>query len=855
MQCRRPPVCAATVARPSKKMNPTQRTTLVIWGAAAAFLVALLVTAATLVRSGERNALARASERTTKLAFGAEAGLNRTLSSLDLKLAGIGEVLSPALDDRGRLDAAKANRALAKLKSRQLIFHDAAVIDRSGRTLAAATPFSAQHGLQLPASLAATVWSQPAPRLFISEPARSGSSRAASLFLARPWVLPSGQHTMAVVEVPTELLGNIVAQAMELSGLAITLERDDGLLMLSVPADLRQAGHALAAAAPAASGPPGAVQAPGRLDGVPALVAARTLIYPELRVVVSLPLSEALAGWQRERLNIGLVTAAFLLVTLGAAAIADAQFKRLWHTRQALARSAATLDQALASMGDGFLLCDADDRVVRWNEQYLVLFPWQRPMLAVGVPFRRLAETAAPDPAKDTDAAARQAWIDHRVARHLKADRDWEQDLGRGLIVNAMERRTPEGGVVGVYRDVSAAERRLSQARDAAEAANRAKSQFLATMSHEIRTPLNAVLGLNALILDSSLSGAQRQHAEMIRSSGQILLALINDVLDVSRIEAGAMTLERAPFSPVAAAHEVVALLQERAQARGLDFSLHIVNGAPPEVLGDAMRWRQVLFNLIGNALKFTEHGHVRVEMRHHLPTPDTVELQVDVADTGGGIAPGELSRLFEPFVQGDSGTARRHGGTGLGLTITQELVKLMGGRIEVESQPGQGSVFRVVLADLQRAPAGQDTPTALPAMPARAPRALRILVAEDNPVNQLLIEAVLTRMGHHCDIAHNGREALARAQQAEHALVLMDVQMPEMDGLAATRAIRELPGAAGRVPIVAMTANALLEDRQHCLAAGMDDYLSKPIDLHALAAVIARVTAAIDTDPVATDA
>ncbi len=267
------------------------------------------------------------------------------------------------------------------------------------------------------------------------------------------------------------------------------------------------------------------------------------------------------------------------------------------------------------------------------------------------------------------------------------------------------------------------------------------------------------------------------------------------------------------------------------------------------------MRWRQVLFNLIGNALKFTEHGHVRVEMRHHLPTPDTVELQVDVADTGGGIAPGELSRLFEPFVQGDSGTARRHGGTGLGLTITQELVKLMGGRIEVESQPGQGSVFRVVLADLQRAPAGQDTPTALPAMPARAPRALRILVAEDNPVNQLLIEAVLTRMGHHCDIAHNGREALARAQQAEHALVLMDVQMPEMDGLAATRAIRELPGAAGRVPIVAMTANALLEDRQHCLAAGMDDYLSKPIDLHALAAVIARVTAAIDTDPVATDA
>jgi CheY-like chemotaxis protein len=363
-------------------------------------------------------------------------------------------------------------------------------------------------------------------------------------------------------------------------------------------------------------------------------------------------------------------------------------------------------------------------------------------------------------------------------------------------------------------------------------------------MSHEIRTPLNAVLGLNALMLDSALSPAQRQHAELIRSSGQILLALINDVLDVSRIEAGAMTLEHRPFSPAAAAQEVVALLQERATARGLDFSLHIVGAPPPEVMGDAMRWRQVLFNLVGNALKFTQTGHVRVEMRHVLPNPDSVELQVDVADTGGGIAPAELPRLFEPFVQGDSGTARRHGGTGLGLTITQQLVHLMGGRIEVESQPGQGSVFRVVLPGLPRAPASSDTPAVASTMPARAEQALRILVAEDNPVNQILIETVLMRMGHHCDIAHNGREALARVQQAAPDLVLMDVQMPELDGLAATRAIRALPGTAGRVPIVAMTANALLEDRQRCLDAGMDDYLSKPIDLQALAAVISRVAA-----------
>ena len=397
--------------------------------------------------------------------------------------------------------------------------------------------------------------------------------------------------------------------------------------------------------------------------------------------------------------------------------------------------------------------------------------------------------------------------------------------------------------MVGVYRDVSSAERLLAQARDAAEAANQAKSQFLATMSHEIRTPLNAVLGLNALMLDSTLTEPQRQHAQMIHSSGRILLALINDVLDVARIEAGAMVLEHSAFDPAAALQEVVALLAERAQAKGLDFTFHLVNGAPPAVLGDPMRWRQVLFNLVGNALKFTEHGQVRIELRHSLPHAATVALQVEVADTGVGMAADQLQRVFEPFVQGDSSTARGHGGTGLGLAITQDLVHLMGGRIEVQSQPGQGSVFRVVLPSLERAPEGATLPTAVSPVPKPAARALRVLVAEDNSVNQILIQAVLTRMGHRSDIVGNGRDAVARAAQGEHALVLMDVQMPEMEGLAATRAIRALPGPAGLVPIVAMTANALVEDRQRCLAAGMNDYLSKPIDLHALAAAMTRVT------------
>ncbi len=420
-----------------------------IWGAATAFLVALLITAASLVHTGERDALARASDRVTKQADGAEAGLNRALRSLDLNLAALLEVTQPALGANERLDPSRAHRALATLKSSQLVFHDAALLDEAGRTLAAATPFSAQNGLQLPEGFAAQAWAQPAGRLHISQPARSGSSRAASMFLARTLAWPGGQRVLAVLEVPIALLGEIVSQAMDVTELVITLERQDGLLMLSLPADLAQAGHVLSAPAPALEhdAQRAAVQAPGRLDGAPALVAMRPLVVPALRVAVSLPLSQALAAWQRERMNMALVTLAFVVMTAAAAAIASAQFMRLWRARQALAQSSATLDQAPSAMADGFLLCDAQDRVLRWNEQYLVLFPWQRPVLRVGVPFRAVAEAGASVVVEGADPIDRVAWIEGRVNRHLKADQEWEQHLGRGMTVNAKERRTPEGGV------------------------------------------------------------------------------------------------------------------------------------------------------------------------------------------------------------------------------------------------------------------------------------------------------------------------------------------------------------------------------------------------------------------------
>jgi signal transduction histidine kinase/ActR/RegA family two-component response regulator len=590
-----------------------------------------------------------------------------------------------------------------------------------------------------------------------------------------------------------------------------------------------------------------AVAAPARIGGAPARVAARPTLYRDVLVAASLPLDVMLADWRRERNVVAAVTALLVLLALGGAALAHAQLARLHQARRALAQSQETLEQALAAMADGFLLCDADERVLKWNARYVELFPWLREVIGVGVPYRRLAEAAARALLPQGDAAGHQAWIESRLALHRAADRVYEQELASGIVVNAIERRTPAGGVVSVFRDITAAERRLAQAKAAAEAANEAKSQFLATMSHEIRTPLNGVLGMNGLLLSTPLNDEQRRYAELMRSSGQNLLTVINDLLDLSRIEAGRMALASVDFDPARAVDEVVALLAVRAQAKGLALHQRLAPDLPPTLQGDPGRLRQVLFNLIGNAIKFTERGRIDIDVSQQPLADGRIELRIAVRDTGIGIDAAALPKLFERFVQVDSGSARRYEGAGLGLAISRQIVQLMQGRIEAHSDPGVGSCFTV---SLPLAPGHAPAPPASPAPASAAPAARvasrrQILVAEDNAVNQILIKALLDRMGHGSDLVGDGAEAVRQAQAAHYDLVLMDVQMPAMDGLTATRAMRALPGWTARVPIVAMTANAMADDRSACLAAGMDDYVSKPIDAQKLAQVIDQVTRA----------
>jgi len=826
-------------------MQQVGRPRLIIALTVAVLLLALGIGAAMLLERMHDTADSNARQNVQRVSRVAESTINRTFLAVDGTLAGLPEILKQFARD-GEVAPAIASRTLRELNFQNFSFRDLVLLRPDGRPWAAA--LAASRGRALPLDPAALAEAARAGTVIITGPVRNPLTGEWALFFLRALEVPGPGPLIAAAEVPVSLLGTLLAPVAELPGIRISIERVDGRIMAGMPHDETRIGRILAR--DAAAIPDGrVVRVPGRFVDAPVLTAVRTLLYRDLVVVTSYEERAAYAGWVRDRGRLLGVTGIIGLLLVGMALVLILAIRQRELTDAETRRSRALLDNALEAMPDGFVMFDEEDRLVICNQRYKNMYEVSAPFIVTGAKFADIIRQGAARGQYPQAGDDLEAFVADITAWHRGNHPSMERLLPDGRWVMVTERRTPNGGTVGIRTDITALKQamtQLAEARDAAAAATEAKSRFLAQMSHELRTPLNGVLGLaQALARDPALTGEQRQRARTLEDAGRHLVAVANDVLDLAKVEAGRLELRPQPTALQTLLEGCTTLVRPAAEEKGIHLSVSTDPSMPAVVRVDQTRLRQLLLNLLSNAVKFTPAGG-RVTLT---ATPLRAELEdgrvpvrIEVRDTGPGVPEAQRRAVFADFVQLDRGN--RAGGTGLGLAIAAGIATQMEGSIGCDANPeGRGAVFWVVLPM-------EPTLAPLPELPqtpeAEAPRGLHVLVADDVMANLAVARALLESAGHTVECVGDGAQALRAVQDSAQGrrfdAVLMDVMMPGMDGLEATRRIRALPAPLGRIPVLAVTASAFAEDIAACRNAGMDAHLAKPIERDALIAALERL-------------
>ena len=873
----RMPAVTATASR-----DPTGRTARWLMLACAALIILCVGSAALATWDLRREALARYQQAETNLGFVLAEQTARTVQSVDLELQ---LVRTQVLSGTGNLPlvAGQATQATVQsLRARLTNLPQAAAIgllDAGGHVIATSLgvpkvpidvsdrPFFAWFGAH----------KQDVPYIGPAVHARLIPGWAA--YVVRRIAAPDGR-TLGYVAGALALsyFEDFYRTIAHDNATAITLMRRDGSILVRYPGLDRYVGHTMPRRSPwyavvARGG--GMFRSGGELTGAPRWVSVHPLADYELAVDVSFSEAAALGEWRRETIVIaaGVIAVVLTLLLLFRALIT--QFRRLALSEASLAQrnreqevarvrlesqaeelrrsqadaaeKSGTLQTTLEYMDQGIMMVGPDRRVEVCNEHAMRMLDLLPDLMKNRPAFTDVLAYQWRNNEFQLTPERLQEFI--RSGGILDQAHVYERRRPNGAVLEIRSTPLPGGGVVRTYTDVTerkaaeeraaAAHEQAEAARTAAEQANQAKTEFLANISHEIRTPMNGIIGMNELLLRTELTSTQRDCALTVRDSAAALLRVIDDVLDIAKLEARKMELDPIDFNLGETIDATVALLAPRAKEKGLVLTTALEPAVRQRFHADAIRLRQILLNLLGNAIKFTEQGSVTVSARL-LPggLPDGArQVAIEVADTGIGMTEATRARLFQKFTQADSSIGRRFGGTGLGLAITRELLALMCGSIAVSSTPGEGSRFTVTVPLLPpRTACAEETG---PGTARNAARKLHVLVADDNRVNQRLVAALLQAVGHTAQIVANGREAVEAVMGGGFDVVLMDVQMPVMDGVKATRRIRSLPPPANVIPIVALTADAVTGAEERYRNAGMDAYLSKPLSPETLAATL----------------